>query len=328
MEETRAQLRVARRSFSVLGFSFVVLIAVALITQALVLLIPELLQWNWLTEQSWWTWVSAFAPMYLFAFPASFLFLRLLPGKAPEERCLTLKQFLTLIPICFCLMYVGNLVGTFLSLVLSGGQAENAIESFAMDQSPLKILVMVILAPLLEELLCRKLLIDGTVRYGEKLSVLISGLLFGLLHQNLFQFFYAFALGCLFAYVYIRTGQIRYTVILHAVVNFVGAVVGPAVLSLVDMDIAEKLAGGNASVEQLVEAVPGFLILMVYSMSMVGMAVFGLVLLIIKARHLIWKESAEQLPGKTALKVALLNAGMIINVLICLAMTVLSLFNF
>ena len=149
---------------------------------------------------------------------------------------------------------------------------------------------MVILAPLLEELICRKLLIDRTVRYGEKLSVLMSGLIFGLLHQNLFQFFYAFALGSVFAYVYVRTGRIRYTIILHAIVNFLGAVVAPAVLSVLNMDALEKLEAGEISVELLMEILPGYLVLMAYSTVLMGLSVFGLVLLILKLRgKLLWK---------------------------------------
>ena len=326
MDDLKVRLRGTRRSYSVFGFAFILLIAVALVATRITVQLPQLLRCNWLQEQSWWTWVSSFVPMYLFAFPASFLFLRLLPGKAPEDRSLTGKQFWTLLPICFCLMYAGSLAGSFLSMVLSGGQAVNALDSYALDQSPLKILFMVILAPLLEELLCRKMLVDRTVRYGEKLSVLMSGLLFGLLHQNLFQFFYAFALGSLFAYVYIRTGRVRYTVLLHAIVNFIGSVVGPAVLSLVDMDLVNEISEGTASLEQMIEAAPGLLVLMSYTMTLMGMAVFGLVLLIIKARRLVWKEAEQQLPGKTALKAALVNVGMILYVLLCLATMALALF--
>lgn len=327
MEESVLQLGSVRKSFSVVGYAFTLLIAVATVVQLTFLLVPEVLGWDALTERSWWTWVCASAPMYLFAFPACFLMLRILPGQAPEQHRLTLKQFLTLIPICFCVMYAGNLIGTFLSMFLSGGNAVNALNDYAMDDSPLKILVMVILAPLLEELICRKILIDRTIRYGEKLSVLMSGLIFGLLHQNLFQFFYAFALGSLFAYVYIRTGRIRYTVILHAVINFLGAVVAPAVISFVNMDAINELAAGNFSMELLAAVLPGYLVLMTYGTILLGLSIFGLILLILKRRQLIWKEAEGQLPGKPALKGALLNVGMIIYVLVCLVMIVLALFN-
>lgn len=325
MEERISPLRSVRKSFSVVGYAFALLIAVATTVKLAFLTLPEVMGWDGLTEQSWWTWVCASAPMYLFAFPACFLMLRILPGQAPEQHKLSLKQFLTLIPICFCMMYAGNLIGTFLSMLLSGGNAVNALNDYAMDDSPLKILVMVILAPLLEELICRKLLIDRIACYGEKLSVLMSGLIFGLLHQNLFQFFYAFALGSLFGYVYIRTGRLRYSVILHTGINFLGAVVAPAVLSLLNMDAINELAEGTVSIELLLEILPGYTVLMTYATILLGVSVFGLVLLILKLRHLTWKET--QFAFKPTLKASILNVGMIVYSVVCLLMIVLALFN-
>lgn len=326
MEQTTTRLRSSRRSFSIIGFAFAALILVALIAQGALLLLPELLGRCDLEQQSWWVWVCASVPMYLFAYPVCILILRVLPAGAPEQKALTAKQFFTLIPICFCLMYAGSLTGTLLSSLLSGGQAVNALDEFAMDQSPLKILVMVILAPLFEELICRKLVIDRTVRYGEKLSVLMSGLIFGLLHQNLFQFFYAFALGSVFAYVYIRTGRIRYTIILHAIINFLGAVVAPAMLSLAPSDTTVGQVAETLDFQAMLTEVLSMLLVSAYGMCILGLSIAGLVLLLQKRKKLIWKETEQQLPRKQALKASLLNVGMILYGVICLVMIVLALF--
>lgn len=322
MDETSVQLRRARRSYSVVGFAFVALIAVVFAAQLGFDYLSKLVAFS---ESSWWHWIIAFAPMYLFAFPACCLILRFIPAQKLQKRALTGKQFWMLLPICFCLTYAGNLVGTLLSLIFSGGQATNPLNDYAMDQSPLKILVMVILAPLLEELICRKLIIDRTVRYGEKVSVLMSGLIFGLLHQNLFQFFYAFAVGCLFAYVYIRTGQLRYTVALHAIINFLGAVVTPLLLSIMPEDLRNGTVTENALND--VKELLGAMVVSSYTMLQLGLAVFGLVLLILKRRSLVWQEGEGQLRETAALKAALLNVGMILYTVICLIMMVLVLFN-
>lgn len=323
MDETSLQLRSARRSYSIIGFGFVTLIAVAFAAQLGLSYLPVIPGLKGLTESTWWNWIVAFAPMYLLAFPACCLILKCIPAQTLEQKALTKKQFWMLLPICFCLTYAGNLVGTLLSLIFSGGEAMNPLNDYAMDQSPLKILVMVILAPLLEELICRKLIIDRTVRYGEKVSVLMSGLIFGLLHQNLFQFFYAFAVGCLFAYVYIRTGRLRYTVALHGIINFLGAVIAPLILSIMPEGALTGTVTENALND--VKELLAMMLVSAYSMLQMGLAVFGLVLLILKRRSLIWKES--QLPESAALKAALLNVGMILYAVICLIMMVLVLFN-
>lgn len=328
MNEAFCDLRKAKRSFSRVGLSFTTLVVTAFLAQLLLTILPILLrgEGNKPEAATWWKWVVSFAPMYLLAFPACYLVMKNLPDRAIEKKKLSKKQFLMLIPICFCLMYLGNLLGTLLSELLSWGNAENALDGFATDQSPLKILVMVILAPVFEELICRKLLIDRTCQFGEKNCVLLSGMVFGLLHQNLYQFFYAFALGCVFAYVYIRTGCLRYPLILHMLINFVGAVVAPFVLSNVDMGIMESLGNGTVTRQQLLSFLPGFLLMMVYSTLLMGLSVFGFVLILIKRRRITWKETPEQLPEGSAMKTTWLNAGMIIYTLLCLVMMVLALF--
>ena len=328
MEENAIQIRDARRSFSVIGFAFTILILVATVAQLAFVLVPQWLGWKELTEQPWWIWVCVSAPMYLFAFPACCLILHMLPADRPEQNKLIGKQFLTLIPICFCLMYSGNLIGTLLSGLLSGGNAVNSLDSYAMDSNPLKILVMVILAPVLEELICRKLLIDRTVRYGEKISVLMSGLIFGLLHQNLFQFFYAFALGLVFSYIYLRTGRLRYTVLLHGIINFMGSVIAPWILSIADLEALNTLdldAPAEILLPALGQILPGLLVYLLYATLLWGLSVAGLVLLILKRKQIVWQESPEQLPKGTAVKTVYFNVGMVVYVLLCLASIVLTL---
>ena len=69
---------------------------------------------------------------------------------------------------------------------------------------------------ILEEFIFRKMVIDRIWQYGEKIAVVTSALIFALFHINLFQFFYALGIGLIFAYVYLRTGKLRYTIIMHA----------------------------------------------------------------------------------------------------------------
>ena len=49
-------------------------------------------------------------------------------------------------------------------------------------------LYMVICAPILEEYIFRKLIVDRTVKYGQGVAIVLSGLMFGLFHGNLNQF--------------------------------------------------------------------------------------------------------------------------------------------
>lgn len=330
MDELTYDLKPARKVFSRIGLAMCAILLISTVLQVIWFAVPIAL-WgedNWFSNASWSMWLGTIVPLYLIAIPIGLLMLRKLPAQAPETSKLDTKDFLLLLPMCVCVMYAGNLVGTMLSLILSGGTAENAVINYALDSSPLKVLVMVILAPLLEEYVCRKQIIDRTKQYGEKVAVFLSAIVFGLLHQNLFQFFYAFGLGLVFAYLYLRTGRLRYPVLLHGFINFLGAVVAPWLMSNLDMAALESLdlaATEEEIIEILLPMLPGFVMYMLYAMLLLGCSIWGLILLILKCRKLKWQEAEAQLPKGTAAKTVYLNVGMVLYILICIACFVLAL---
>jgi hypothetical protein len=128
-------------------------------------------------------------------------------------------------------MTLGGLAGNFAMGILSAVTGKDyafALNSMVNETPAWFTFVCVcICAPLGEELLFRKLLIDRTRGHGDTIAILLSGLLFGLFHGNLFQFFYAFLVGMVLAYVYTRTGRYLPCVAMHAAINFMGSVVTP-----------------------------------------------------------------------------------------------------
>ena len=60
-------------------------------------------------------------------------------------------------------------------------------------------------------------------------------------HGNLFQFFYAFLIGVILAYVYTRSGKYLWCVAMHATVNLFGSVIVPALVKLLPEGIPEAL---------------------------------------------------------------------------------------
>ena len=323
MNEELFDPRPVKRVFSRIGFSFTAILALTTLLQVIVFLALG----DLMSTSPWALWLGTFSPMYLIAIPTGLWILRRLPAEAPEKTGLGKKSFLVFFVVGIFLMYAGNWIGTFLSGLLSGGTAENSLDTYAMDNHPLKILFMVVLAPLLEEFLCRKAIIDRTRRYGEKTAVVLSGLIFGLMHQNLFQFFYAFALGLVFAYIYVRTGRLRYPIILHAIYNFMGSVIAPWLLKLTSTEVMTKVPNGSGEMltEMYAKMLPGLLLAGLYSMVLIACSIAGFVLLIIKGRKLIWQESPEQLPRGTAFKTVYVNGGMIVYTLLCLGSILLAL---
>lgn len=106
-------------------------------------------------ENSWFKWVATFLPIYA-AFPIGILLMKKLPKDECESVKLGTKKFFVIMLCCFPIMYGGNIIGTFLPGILSGGNAENGLNTYAFDNNPLKIIVMVILASLFRRITFQK----------------------------------------------------------------------------------------------------------------------------------------------------------------------------
>ncbi len=78
---------------------------------------------------------------------------------------------------------------------------------------------VVIGAPLFEELLFRGVFLTHHLKYGCWHAIIVSGILFGLVHQNHQQMFFAAALGILFGYIDVKAGSIIPSIIAHVTVN-------------------------------------------------------------------------------------------------------------
>ena len=141
--------------------------------------------------------------------------------RLPQQK-LGFGKFLLFVLMGAGLVSIGALIGTLVhsGLTFFSEDANYGIADLMLSSGMfMRILTVGILAPIFEELIFRKLLIDRLIKYGEFVSILTSGLMFGLFHGNFQQFFFAAFLGCLWAFVYARTGRIRYTIIMHMIIN-------------------------------------------------------------------------------------------------------------
>ena len=72
-----------------------------------------------------------------------------------------------------------------------------------------------VLPALLEEMVMRGYVLGALRRYGDKLAVILSAALFGLIHGNVLQLPFAFVLGLVFGWLVVQTGSIWPSVVLH-----------------------------------------------------------------------------------------------------------------
>lgn len=184
------------------------------------------------------TFALSFLPLYLVAVPVFLLILKDVPSyKVAKEHRQKLKatHFLTYMIIGFAAMYICNIISGLINLIIGAFKGEpvvNPLETLINSNVWLNAFFIGILAPILEEFVFRGILINKLRVYGEGLCMFASGFTFALLHGNLSQMLYAFALGVLFAYIALKTGTILYTIIMHMIVNLLGSVVFPSLLLL------------------------------------------------------------------------------------------------
>lgn len=79
---------------------------------------------------------------------------------------------------------------------------------------------LVILAPLFEETFCRGILLRGMLKTVKPhWAIILSALMFAVIHGNIIQGVNAFLLGCIIGYAYYKTGNIWLAMLMHATNN-------------------------------------------------------------------------------------------------------------
>lgn len=281
-----------------------------------------------------WSIVLSCVVQYVIAFP---IFLLALSGteKAQyrEKQKLSVSDFLLLFFAGQALMLVGNIVGNILNQVIGnviGNLPENNIAT-VISETPMWLifLLMVIVAPIVEELMCRKLIIDRLSVYGDHMAIIFSAVAFGLLHGNLYQFFYATLLGALLGYVYTRTRDVRYTILMHMIINFLGSVVALPIEKAANefYELYDLLFSGKQV--NILSLFANGAIVTVYENIQYGMLIGGLFVLWHlwkKRKFKINRDKEIYLPDGEIIKGGIVNVGSILFILLCSVMMVLSIF--
>lgn len=267
-------------------------------------------------------------PTYAIAFPLTSLLIHQVPGVQMKKHNMKPTQLLGAFAISYALMYLSNLAGQFFTNIIGiikGSPVDDAIADLVSELNPLTaFFVMVLLAPALEEWIFRKLLVDRTIRYGEGTAIFLSGLMFGLFHGNLNQFVYTFLIGAFWAFIYVKTGRLRYTIYLHMALNFMGSIG-----SLFFLGAISTLEGGSSAMNGfhfLLGMLIPLAIVIPYLIVVFGLVISGIVLLVTNWKRFRLIPAELFIPKEKRFSVIFLNAGMILYVLFWIIQIVLQLF--
>lgn len=223
----------AKKILSWTGFGLFITAAAVLLIQSLIGNLVDL-RYPAIAETDWYIWAVTALSVVGVGLPAFYLMTKQIPNSRRGERQkLKLTQFLALFFICTAAMYITNFFSVIITVLISLAKGENIfdlnplLEIIEGSNFVLTLIYAAIIAPIVEELLFRKLLLDKLRRFGDIPAILISGIAFGLFHMNLSQMFYATVLGMIFAYVTIRTNTVKYSIFLHIMINFIGTAITP-----------------------------------------------------------------------------------------------------
>ena len=236
----------------------------------------------------------SFIPLYCVGLPVFLSIVKRLPKIKPLKQKMGGARTLGGLAICVCLMISGSLVSNSVMTFfenLKGETIANPIES-ATTSAPwwINLIFVAILAPILEEILYRKLICTRLLPLGEGWAVVISAAIFSLAHGNFYQCFYAFTLGLFFGFIYVKTGRLFYSMLYHAIINFMGGVISPLLLQIIEgisPGLYDKMMSGSMdwftelTVEQQTSFALAYMAMMLYSLFMYGFAIAGVIILII-----------------------------------------------
>lgn len=114
-----------------------------------------------------------------------------------------------------------------------------------------EMLASCVVVPIAEELLFRGIILKrASMMAGERMGILCSALLFGVIHMNLVQFIYAALLGALLALIVVKTRRVSLAVFGHAVANLIAVL--RAETGVLDFAYQPDVAGIGFSILMLI----------------------------------------------------------------------------
>ncbi len=326
-DEKRARSRFSRFFLAVALFLVAANVAIILTEIILVLTMGE--GAASVIESGWYIWAANVFAMYVIALPIFYLIVRKMTGAFRTKSRMRAKEFLILFVIGECLMMVGSLIGNavngFIGALMGREITDTTTELIEGSPIYLILIVAVIIGPIVEEFIFRKLLMDKLGMYGDRLAIIVSAVAFGLFHGNLYQFFYAALLGLLLAYMYARTSNVWYPIVMHMLLNFFGSII-PLLLTdsfnkLIELqELLESGAEYDITEYTRVTTIVGAYTLFQYAMLFAGiMLIYKL-----RRRFFVTDRCEILIPKERRIPLILLNPGTIVFLVTVAAAMVLN----
>ena len=291
-----------RKRMSTICLALVCFLLFTILADFVLTYLVALVDYRLYTDREFLNWIAA-ASQYLVGFPICLLIMIRVPVDRMEQSDMGLPQFMVFLSISVFFLFMGNMLGVqvndWLASLLGFQPRDILNETLENSSLAYNLITSVVAAPICEEMIFRKCLLDRVNRLGDKAGVILSGLLFGIFHGNFYQFFYALFVGFIFGYIYLRTGKIRYTIALHMFVNLFFGVISQGLYNWSEVHVMGEMA------------------LYIYGGAVFAISLLGFVLFLMYNRRAIYLKSWLDIPDGKWFRIVFPNVGMILLFVVC-----------
>lgn len=177
--------------------------------------------------------------------------------------------------------YLASYISNFISTLFELSSGIDLYEpSMSFGTSIFGILVTLIappiFAPFMEEFIFRGLVYRNTEPVGQWFAIIISGLIFGLWHQNYAQFLFTCVMGMFSAFLLAKTRSVIPSIILHFAINTISTTTTIILMNLGISDIS------NLTNEMLFENPIALLVIGFMGLFIISLIIASVILLIIQ----------------------------------------------
>ena len=175
-------------------------------------------------------------PFVIVAKASGYSISRLAPFEKPQKKG---SLFFFLLGVAFCALanvtvsFAGSIFGSFgMEYSVDFGENPQGIFGF------LLVLMSTVAVPaLVEEFACRGIVLGMLQKYGDGFAIMVSSIIFGLIHGNFEQMPFAFLVGLVLGFIRIKTGSLWICCLVHAFNNFISILFDYV---FVDLDLAQQ----------------------------------------------------------------------------------------
>ena len=153
---------------------------------------------------------------------------------SPTTTILTVVLTFLIMPL---VMFINSITSLF---------AENSVDTvlnYIVNSNPLwlNLVIIALLPAVVEEFIFRGLIFNGYKRRNPFMAILLSAALFGLIHMNINQFSYAFAIGVIFGFMAYATGSLLPSILSHFIINGTSVVISHLSVDKVTEPVATEV---------------------------------------------------------------------------------------